>query len=88
MRRARSLAISMKNWLPTVMESRVWAATVSTASPRWFISRKYSRAVARVKASSSTALAPASCQGRLWMQMVWSWGALMAAHLVSAAISR
>lgn len=60
-RAARSFAISVKKSIPTPKKKERRGATASTGTPRAVAARRYSRPSARVKASSVTASAPASC---------------------------
>ncbi len=60
-RAARSFAISMKKFMPMAKKKESRGAKASMASPRPKAARTYSSPSARVKASSCTAVAPASC---------------------------
>ena len=60
-RAARSLATSMKKFMPMPKKNESRGAKASTSSPPRIAARTYSMPSARVKASSCTAVAPASC---------------------------
>ena len=60
-RAARSLAISMKKFMPMPKKNDSRGANSSIFRPRDSAARTYSRPSARVKASSCTEVAPASC---------------------------
>ena len=60
-RAARSLATSMKKFMPMAKKNDRRGANSSTSSPRARAVRTYSSPSASVNASSCTAVAPASC---------------------------
>ena len=60
-RAARSLAASMKKFMPMAKKKDSRPAKSSTSSPLASAARTYSRPSASVKASSCTSVAPASC---------------------------
>ena len=60
-RAARSFATSMKKFMPMPKKKLSRGAKASTSSPLAIAARTYSMPSARVKASSCTAVAPASC---------------------------
>jgi hypothetical protein len=60
-RAARSFATSMKKSMPIAKKKEMRPAKSSTSTPRASTLRTYSRPSASVKASSCTAVAPASC---------------------------
>ncbi len=60
-RAALSLAISMKKFMPMAKKNDRRGAKASTSRPPARAARTYSRPSARVKASSCTQVAPASC---------------------------
>ncbi len=60
-RAARSLAISMKKFMPMAKKKLSRPANSSTSRPWASAARTYSRPSAMVKASSCSAVAPASC---------------------------
>ena len=60
-RAARSLATSMKKFMPMAKKKERRGANRSTASPLAMAARTYSSPSAMVKASSWTQVAPASC---------------------------
>ena len=60
-RAARSLATSMKKFMPMAKKNERRPANSSTSRPLARAARTYSRPSAMVKASSCSAVAPASC---------------------------
>jgi hypothetical protein len=60
-RPARSLATSMKKFMPTAQKKDSRGANASTSSPALWPARMYSTPSASVYASSRSAVAPASC---------------------------